>query len=68
MEVAVFAGGGSRLVIVGFRPRVVRLPLLAAEAAVGAVREVDTLVALDLASGDDGLASFCNSFVLGGGT
>lgn len=50
---------------VGFRPRVVGLPLLAAEAAVGAVREADTLVDLDLASGDDGLASFCDPFVLG---
>ncbi len=62
---AVFAGGGSRLVTVGFRPRVVGLPLLAAEAAVGAVSEADTLVGLDLASGEDGVASFCNSVVLG---
>lgn len=50
---------------VGFLPRVVVVPLLAAEDAVGAAAEVDTLPNLGLVSGDVDLASFFNPFALG---
>jgi hypothetical protein len=61
----VFAGGGSRLVIVGLRPRVVRVLILAVEAAVGAAAEAGTRVGFGLSSGDDDLASFFTLLVLG---
>ena len=49
----------------GFRLRLVGLLLLAADAAVGAATEAGNRVDFVLASGDEGLASFFNSFVLG---
>jgi hypothetical protein len=52
-------------VIVGLRSRVVGLPLLAAEAAVGAAADAGTRVGFGFSSGDDDLASFFTLLVLG---
>jgi hypothetical protein len=65
IELAVFATGGSRLVTVGCRPRVIAFFRLPAEAAVGAAAEADTRADLGLTSGRDGLASLFNPFVVG---